>query len=393
MYKLDQALILAALIFVSSNVYGTPSYGDAENNSGRISAARGTGGRNDQSGNHFQNRNNQEYSQTSTYRADSSNNLIRGERSPDVEEWESKPERAIRKAQREQGDRYKNPQETFEQLMWCVRNNSLNEIERVLFDIFKRSDLVNFVTTIKKHGNKINDREIQAHLSNTFKNISLFINMQNEKGMTLLHEAVQGDKVDIVKYLIDHGADVNKKDNFGRTPLRCVNFWNRNHAPDIIRVLLENRADPNTKDSEGETPLAKVCEMGDEESAKLLVEYGANVNEENGRGATPFHYSIWAMAGDRCSASLAKFLIDKGADINAKTKDGQTMLIFAVESKRLDIVKLLIDLKADVNVKGIAQNLTSKKERTPLEIAKYYSDFREGYLEIIELLQKHGVKP
>lgn len=397
--KLDQALILAALLFVSSNVYGASSYGDAGNNYRRISTARGTSGRSDQSGNYSQNRN----TPTDIYRTGSSDDLIRGERSPDVgEEWESKTENegwerelelATERADREKGYNYqKNPQETLEYLMECVRNNQLNEIDRV-FDIipFKRSGLVNFVTTIK-HGNKMSDREIQAHSSNTFKAIGSFINMQDGRGMTLLHEAVQCGNIDIVKYLIDRGADVNKKDKLGRTPLLCVT-WYYTNASDIVKILLESGADPNTKDSkkEGNTPLARACEMGNENSAKLLVKYGANVNEKNGLGYVPFQYCVWGIP-DRCSASLAKFLVDQGADINVKGKEGRTLLIYAVEAKRLDIVKLLINLGADVNMKGVAQNLMNKKERTPLEIAEYYSDFSEEYLEIIELLQKHGAK-
>jgi ankyrin repeat protein len=105
--------------------------------------------------------------------------------------------------------------------------------------------------------------------------------------------------------------------------------------------------------------------QGDEESARLLVEYGANVNAEDKRGLTPLYYSI--LGSGNYSESITQFLIDCGANINVKSIRGKhTMLTFATWADRLNIVKLLIELGADVNMKN-------KEGKTPLEVAQEHN--------------------
>jgi len=76
----------------------------------------------------------------------------------------------------------------------------------------------------------------------------------------------------------------------------------------------------------------------------------------------------------------AKTLISKGANANAKEKDGGTALMFAAEEGYPDIVKLLIDKGANVNAKD-------KKGKTALMYAK-----KNGYTDVIKFLKAHGAK-
>ena len=73
-------------------------------------------------------------------------------------------------------------------------------------------------------------------------------------------------------------------------------------------------------------------------------------------------------------------LVSRGADVDAKDKDGDTPLHSAVSFDYYDVVELLIEEGANVNTKN-------QKGKTPLSLAK-----DKGSEEIVELLRKHGAK-
>ncbi len=78
--------------------------------------------------------------------------------------------------------------------------------------------------------------------------------------VTPLLVAVANQNLELVKFLLAHGADVNARDANGRTPLH---FAVNRRDPDLIRVLLDAKADVNAKDSAGETPLAMAEKLPD----------------------------------------------------------------------------------------------------------------------------------
>ena len=103
-------------------------------------------------------------------------------------------------------------------------------------------------------------------------------------------------------------------------------------------------------------PLHWACDRGNTEIAKLLIEYGADVNAI-GIGTSPLH---WAC--HRGNTEMAKLLIEHGADVNA-SEYGRTQLHRAIDMCEREIVKLLIEYGADVNAKD-------ESGWTPLDIAK-----------------------
>jgi ankyrin repeat protein len=88
----------------------------------------------------------------------------------------------------------------------------------------------------------------------------------------MLMDAVKGGYTARVVELIDRGADVNKKDNFGYTPLIQA-AW-RGHT-DIATLLIEGGADVNTKDNFGYTALIQATVKGHTDIIKLLRAHGA----------------------------------------------------------------------------------------------------------------------
>jgi ankyrin repeat protein len=71
-------------------------------------------------------------------------------------------------------------------------------------------------------------------------------------GRSILHQSVTDNDVNVVAFLIKHGADVNTKTKFGRTPLHEAALYGHY---DIAKLLIEAGADVNARNPRGETPL------------------------------------------------------------------------------------------------------------------------------------------
>ncbi|WP_165783649.1 ankyrin repeat domain-containing protein [Leptospira adleri] len=170
--------------------------------------------------------------------------------------------------------------------------------------------------------------------------------------------AAYAQNYSLVKFLLDSGSkDVNSQDSLG-TPL---NFASRVPNLRLIRLLIKNGADVNLPDkvndtsviTQNDTPLTVITRNIDQdfsysesntiEAMKFLIHKGANLNHVNQVGMTPLMYS--ASYG---SYDITKLLIDEGANINAETGYGTPLML----SGSYDITKLLINKGADINAKN-----------------------------------------
>ena len=131
--------------------------------------------------------------------------------------------------------------------------------------------------------------------------------------------------------------------------------------------------DLEKKDKDGNTPLLITSWNNSTiKIAKLLISKGADVNAKNIYSDTPLHF-----ASRINYLELAKLLISKGADVNAKNNWDEIPLYFASKNNNIDLAKLLLDNRADVNNKN-------KFGNTPL----FYALSKE----MKKLLKSHGAK-
>ncbi len=121
---------------------------------------------------------------------------------------------------------------------------------------------------------------------------------------TALHASAQEGFADILKLLLDRGADVNASTKIGATPLMRAA---RNGRSEIVRVLLRSRADVQMKDSKGLTALHYAAEMGRDETMKLLLQNGAAVNAKTSDGHTALQ-----LAADRGHEGTVRLLKSHG---------------------------------------------------------------------------------
>lgn len=122
--------------------------------------------------------------------------------------------------------------------------------------------------------------------------------------------------------------------------------------------------DVDVNRADGKTPLHLAAQIGHEEILCLLIEAGANVNEQRADGSTPLHK---AAAGCR-NKRIAELLVNAGADVSIENNEGATALQVALDCKNIDVTKVLIYARADVNTRS------SKYRRTALHVAAAKND-------------------
>ena len=187
---------------------------------------------------------------------------------------------------------------------------------------------------------------------------------------TPLYLASQAGHVDLVRLLIEHGADAGAQTKSGTTPLLRASFQG-----DVVmaRLLIEHDANVAAKNEYGATLLYWASEQGDVDMARLLIEHGADVATKNEYGATLLH-----EASERGDVNMARLLIEHGADVAAQNEYGATLLHEASERGDVDMARLLIEHGA--NTAGQSEYGT-----TPLHWAS-----EQGDVDLARLLIEHG---
>jgi ankyrin repeat protein len=140
---------------------------------------------------------------------------------------------------------------------------------------------------------------------------------------------------ELVKALLEHGANINLKDCLGHLPLHCASIEQRTAT---VHLLLERGADPNEKDDRGATPLMYTCRTltgKDLSCLRLLVEHGADVNVTDDDGQTALIGCVYMQ--EPSDPDHVFYLLEHGAKVSIKDIAGHT----AVDYSRGQIASLL----------------------------------------------------
>lgn len=165
------------------------------------------------------------------------------------------------------------------------------------------------------------------------------VNERARPGFTALMLAADEGHVEIVKLLIKAHADVNAE----IVTLHIGEFTTLNYGIssgnlEVVNALIEAGAELNPKHFMGLSPFCLALQFSkDITFIKALLAKGADVNLRGGNGVTPI-----MVAASASPPEVVQLLIEAGADVNAKTDEGEiTALSAAVEAGRDDIVQLL----------------------------------------------------
>ncbi|XP_008209931.1 putative ankyrin repeat protein RF_0381 [Nasonia vitripennis] len=287
------------------------------------------------------------------------------------------------------------------QVHGAIERSDETEIQRLLGN-----------TPVLLYRDKINNTLL--HLSARIGNYTLTENYMdrhgidpnsiNYSGETPLMLAAESNQLEIVKLLIEYGANVLCKRNDGQTALH---FAIRSNNPAILNLLIDqdkeilnmmdwrgitalhtavsresyelvdiliSRGIDVDRGLDGYTPLHAALKNKDTLMAKKILAAGAkNVLFEFAQGATALHLAVWMK-----SVTITRQILDRGADINARDDDGLTALHEAIIASDYDQVALLVARGANLNSK-------TNTQKTPLHWAAINKDPRSSQ-NILKLL-------
>lgn len=175
--------------------------------------------------------------------------------------------------------------------------------------------------------------------------------------------ALQNNRQDIAKLLIENGAYVNQENNENHTSLfEAVEEFNIEN----VKFLLDNGADPNIPEYQDEIQNATFLPIWKAETveiAQLLIDYGAKFLER----FDDEDESILTHVSDIGNADLVKFYINQGLDVNHVDENG-TPLTHAIDGKNIEVAEILLNNGADPNIEHqdhtlLQLSITKKKKR------------------------------
>lgn len=220
---------------------------------------------------------------------------------------------------------------------------------------------------------------------------------RNKDLVTLLHVAAAAGKNEIAELLLDSRADVNAKNDKGKTPM--LEAVSNGHA-EMVALLLSRGANLNVTDVDGETALYAAATKGNRGIALLLLDKGADPNVRTNAGNTPLYAaqpfteiasllcariasceSIYRAAKDGDASKIKRLVASEPDLVFGRDEAGRTPLHYASINGYKDASEELLTANA------VADALDNDGV-TPLIMAA-----RAGHKDLAEALIAHGADP
>jgi len=306
-------------------------------------------------------------------------------------------------------------------LMWAAAENNADAVKVLIeggADVNMRSATLNFppfkwgvvgmVSTVLPKGSWTPlfyaARENAIAAARALIDAGADVNAADPEGSSALLIAILNAHYDMAAALLEHGADPNQTDQTGTGPLYAVVDMHTMapmvgrpspkpsgtvEPPDIVTMLLDKGANPNAalkrpafgkhhdlagdaSMGEGTTPLMRAARTGDVEVMRILSTRGANPAARRKDLSTALHLAATGRGGGlptgprtipgASNLEAVRMLAEAGLDVNAFNGNGQTALHIAAQRGADDIVRTLVDLGAELD-------LRDKQKRTPLDLA------------------------
>lgn len=214
-------------------------------------------------------------------------------------------------------------------------------------------------------------RDLPIHVAAASGNIDIVrllleagadIDAGDSDNSTALGVAAIRTQGEMVGFLIEQGADVNRRDRKADCPLSFA-VYGRDEA--IIQQMLDAGADLYFRNPQGETLLHIACQRGVPEFTKHLLENGAEIDAQAQGGGTPVGYA--AMGGH---AEIVQLLLDRGADPNTTPPGEISPLIFTSWRNQVECARILLENGAKVDHPGFHNStaLINAAERSSAEM-------------------------
>ena len=219
------------------------------------------------------------------------------------------------------------------------------------------------------------------------------VNPEDVNNCELLYAAVEKGYLKIVEEILKYGIDVNKlyKPTYaiGCVPLHVAAQYKEE---EVAKFLLSYGADVNARDGNGKIPIFYAAIYNIFKIVELLLEHGVDVNTSDEHRRTPLHFAAEGQL------DVVKVLLKFDADIDSQDEWGNTALHIASSARCTQNVEALLEHGSDINI-------MSKNNETPLDVAiagvqmcrireaEPYSAFARdarAFVIIVVILKRHG---
>ena len=198
------------------------------------------------------------------------------------------------------------------------------------------------------------------------------VHVCDTSGKTPLHFAAANEHIDVVRMLLEHNVAVNSRDDQTSTPLLFA-LQKGNLNPHVLRLLLDRGADACMCDGSGKTPLHLAAADGHYEAVQILLEHCAEVNSRDEKGSTPL-----LLATEKGNHNVVRLLLDHKADAQVRDNSRKSLLHLAAANGHLEVSRILVLVcNADMNSRDVLED-------TPLLLAS-----KSGNPDVVQLLLDH----
>ena len=184
------------------------------------------------------------------------------------------------------------------------------------------------------------------------------VGMKGKNGFDKIWEkyckAAMGGDLKAIKDGINENG-IKEKDNISLALALMLGLAAENGHCELVEYLIANGAevnakiDPDKSWTVAETPLIAAIFAAQVETTKLLIEKGADVNARTALGLLPIHYGVNPDMDGDAELSVINLLLDEGVDIESQDELGRTVLQLAAFYKCTDLLRGLISKGANVN--------------------------------------------
>ncbi len=240
----------------------------------------------------------------------------------------------------------------YDHLVYQIINNYLTNVKNLNRRLFNKNVIDDLMDTIKNCDNK---KLIKKILKVLLKYYKIDVNQyKNSSGNLILTQAIYDKNLKVLEDLISfEEIDVNIKDKNGYVPLIVAVYGN---FFDGIKILLKREDLDINISYNSDTALTLATHYGYDTIAQLLIEKNFDINAQDKHGNTALMLSIkreWHKNifydGRR---NIAKMLLSRpDIDINRQNNLGETALIIAVMYENSEMIKLLLEKNANVDLK------------------------------------------